>query len=56
MNERQVAQKIIQHMHTDHGVEVISADVMHKIKHSINTMNILNTVHPVTADEMLLAR
>ena len=56
MNERQVAQKIIQHMHTDHGVEVISADVMYKIKHSINTMNILNTNHPVTADEMLLAR
>ncbi len=56
MNESQVAQKIIHHMHAYHGVEVISADVMIKIKHSFNKINIVHTVSPSTADEMLLAR
>ena len=56
MNERHVAKKIIQHMHEDHDMKVIPADFMIKIKHSINTMDILDNVRPVTVKEMLLAR
>jgi len=55
MNERRVAQKIIQHMHEDHGMNVIPADVMYKIKHSISTINIVATGSPVTKKDMLIA-
>ena len=43
-------------MHTDHGMKVIPADVMIKIKHSFTTRNIINTVSPGTATELLVAR
>ena len=56
MNEGQVAQKIIQHMHEDHGMNFIPADVMYKIRHSINTVNIVATGSPVAAKQMLVAR
>jgi hypothetical protein len=56
MNEGQVAKKIIQHMHADHDMQVIPADFMIKIKHSINTMNIVNTVSQVKANEILFAK
>jgi hypothetical protein len=56
MNEGQVAKKIIQHMHTDHDMQVISADFMIKIKHSINTMNNVNTVSHIKANEILFAK
>jgi hypothetical protein len=56
MNEGQIAKKIIKHMHADHDMDVIPANFMIKIKHSINTMNIVDTVRPVTAKEMLFAR
>jgi hypothetical protein len=55
MNEHRVAQKIIRHMHEDHGMKVIPADVMFKIKHSINNTHIVATRSPVTAKEMLVA-
>ena len=42
MNEGQVAQKIIHHMHEDHGMEVIPADVMIKIYYSIRNNNTKN--------------
>jgi len=56
MSEGQVAQKIIHHMHADHGIEVISADVMMKIKHSITTRNTIDTGSPGVATELLVAR
>ena len=56
MSKGQVAQKIIHHMHTDHGIEVISADVMMKIKHSITTRNTIDTGSPGVATEGLVAR
>ena len=56
MSKGQVAQKIIHHMHTDHGIEVISADVMMKIKHSITTRNAVDTGSPGIATELLVAR
>jgi predicted small metal-binding protein len=46
MNERQVARKIIHHMHVDHGMNVIPADFMMKIKYSINNQNITDTGNP----------
>jgi len=46
MTEGQVAQKIIHHMHADHGMNVIPADFMIKIKNSINHQNIRDTVSP----------
>ena len=55
MNERRVAQKIIQHMHEDHGMAVIPADVMYKIKHSISSINIVATRGPGTAEQKVLA-
>jgi hypothetical protein len=56
MNEGEVAKKIIQHMHADHDINVIPANFIIKIKQSINTMNIVDTVRQVTANEMLFAR
>ena len=56
MSEGQVAQKIIHHMHTDHGIEVISADVMMKIKHSITTRKTVGAGSPGIATELLVAR
>jgi predicted small metal-binding protein len=47
MNEGHVAQKIVHHMHADHGMNVIPADFMIKIKNSINNQNITDTVNPV---------
>ena len=55
MNERRVAQKIIQHMHQDHGMNVIPADVMYKIRYSISTIDIVATDSPVTRKDMLIA-
>jgi predicted small metal-binding protein len=56
MNEVQVAQKILRHLHTDHGIEVISADVMMKIKHSITARNTVDTGRAGIATELLAAR
>jgi predicted small metal-binding protein len=56
MMEGQVLQKIIRHMHEDHGMKVIPADLMIKIKHSINNQNIVDNVSPGTATELLVAR
>ena len=56
MTEGQVAQKIIHHMHADHGIEVISADVMMKIKHSITTRITVDRGSPGIATELLVAR
>jgi len=53
MTEGQVAQKIIHHMHADHGMNVIPADFMIKIKNSINHQNIRDTVNPA-AKKMLV--
>ena len=55
MTEGQVRQKIIHHMHADHGLNVIPADFMIKIKHSIKNDNYIDTVHPVT-NELLLVK
>ncbi len=56
MNEGQVAQKIIHHLHEDHGMQFIPADVMYKIRHSIYTTHIVVTGSPVAAKQMLVAR
>jgi hypothetical protein len=56
MNDGQVAQKIIQHMHADHDMQFIPADVMYKIRHSINTIHIVANGSPVAAKQMLVAR
>jgi predicted small metal-binding protein len=56
MSKGQVAQKIIHHMHADHGIEVISADVMMKIKHSITIGKTVDTGSPGIATELLVAR
>jgi predicted small metal-binding protein len=56
LKEGQVLQKIIHHMHEDHGIKVIPADLMIKIKHSINNQNIVNNVSPGTAAELLVIR
>ena len=56
MNEGHVAKKILQHMHVDHDMKVIPADFMIKIKQSINTINTVHHVRPVTEKEMLLVR
>ena len=53
VNEGQVAQKIVHHMHADHGMNVIPADFMIKIKNSINHQNIRDTVSPA-AKKMLV--
>jgi predicted small metal-binding protein len=53
MNEGQVAQKIVHHMHADHGMNVIPADFMIKIKYSINNQNITDTVN-LAAKKMLV--
>jgi hypothetical protein len=56
MNEGHVAKMILKHMHEDHDMKVIPADFMIKIKQSINTMNTVHYVRPVTEKEMLLVR
>jgi hypothetical protein len=56
MNDGQVAQKIIQHMHADHDMQFIPADVMYKIRHSIYTTHIVANGSPVIAKKMLVAR
>ena len=56
MNDGQVAQKIIKHMHADHDMQFIPADVIYKIRHSIYTTHIVATGSPVTAKHMLVAR
>jgi predicted small metal-binding protein len=53
INEGQVAQKIVHHMHAAHGMNVIPADFMIKIKNSINNQNIRDTVNPA-AKKMLV--
>jgi predicted small metal-binding protein len=53
INEGQVAQKIIHHMHADHGMNVIPADFMIKIKHSINNQHIIDSSIPA-AKKMLV--
>ena len=53
MNERQVVQEIVHHMHAVHGMNVIPADFMIKIKNSINHQNIRHTVNPA-AKKMLV--
>jgi predicted small metal-binding protein len=45
MNESQVSQKIIHHLHEDHGMKVIPAAFMIKIKHSIIDQNIIEIVN-----------
>lgn len=55
ISQGQVIQKIIHHMHEEHGMKVIPADFMIKIKHSINDQNFLDTVNP-TANEPLVAK
>ena len=55
MNEGQVVKKIIHHMHEDHGMKVIPADFMIKIKHSIKNQNTIDTVNPAT-NELLVAK
>jgi len=42
-------------MQANHDMKVIPADFMITIKHSIKTMNIVDTVSPVTANEILFA-
>ena len=48
LNHSQIAQKIIHHMHEDHGMQAIPADFMIKIKNSINNQTIIDTVKPAT--------
>jgi hypothetical protein len=55
MTQGLVTQKIIHHMHADHGMKVIPADFMINIKHSINNLNSIDTVNPAT-NELLVAR
>jgi predicted small metal-binding protein len=42
-------------MRADHGMKVIPADLMIKIKHSINNQNIIDNANPAT-NEILVAR
>jgi len=55
INEGQVIQKIIYHMHADHGMKFIPADFMIKIKHSIIDKNIIDIVHQAS-NEILVER
>jgi hypothetical protein len=54
MSEGQVSQKIIHHMHADHGLNVIPADFMIKIKHSIKNQNFIDTVNPARNEPLLV--
>jgi predicted small metal-binding protein len=55
MNDGQVVQKIIHHMHEDHGMKAIPADFMIKIKHSIKNQDTIDTGKPAT-NELLVAQ
>ena len=44
MNDREIARKIIQHMDSAHGMKVIPADFMIKIKYAIRNKNPVKTV------------
>ena len=44
MTQQEIARKIIQHMDTVHGMNVIPADFMIKIKHAIKNKNPVKTV------------
>ena len=55
MSDGQVTQKIIHHMHVDHGMNVIPADFMIKIKHSIKNQDTIDTGKPAT-NELLVAQ
>jgi predicted small metal-binding protein len=56
INERQIAQEILQHMHLTHDMEVIPADVMIKIYYSIRNKTAFDTGSPGLATELLVAR
>jgi len=46
VNEREIARKIIQHLDSAHGMKVIPADFMIKIKYAIKNKNAaVKTVH-----------
>jgi len=55
MNDGQVVKKIIHHMHEDHGIMVIPADFMIKIKHSIKNQDTIDNGQPAT-NELLVAQ
>ena len=55
MNDGLVVQKIIHHMHEDHGMKAIPADFMIKIKHSIKNQDTIDTGKPAT-NELLVAQ
>ena len=44
MNDREIARKIIQHMDSAHGMKVIPAEFMIKIKYAIKNKNAIKTV------------
>ncbi|MFA5348564.1 MAG: DUF1059 domain-containing protein [Methanoregula sp.] len=44
MNRQEIARAIIQHMDTVHGMTVIPADFMIKIKHAIKIKNAVKTI------------
>jgi predicted small metal-binding protein len=46
MNETEIARKIIQHMESAHGMAVIPADFMIRIKYAIRKKNPVKTYNP----------
>jgi predicted small metal-binding protein len=56
INERQIAQEILQHMHLTHDMEVIPADVMIKIYYSIRNKNTVTNINPAPAPVLLEAK
>ena len=54
MNEREIARKIIQHMDTAHGMKVIPADFMIRIKFAIKSKNPVKTVSLAPVPEPLI--
>jgi hypothetical protein len=47
MNTNEIAQRIIQHMESDHGIKVIPADHMIRIKFAIKHSSPVKTCVPV---------
>jgi hypothetical protein len=54
MNERTIARKIIQHMDSAHGMKVIPADFMMKIKYAIKNKHAVQQVSPGLAAKALV--
>jgi len=46
MNEIEIARKIIQHMESAHGMAVIPADFMIRIKYAVKKKNPVKTYNP----------